>query len=415
MVSLVTALSLAALSGCRSDPVPPCAGETWGAIDDPAHAIHVRPDGDDAGDGTERAPVRTLAAALGLARDGGPRTVALGAGVFPASLSLVTDAGDGRTDDGLRLQGCSADETSIVPDPGARAASTGGVPGSTVTVTAAQDVTLSDLTFDGGDRPLFVWGGAEVTVVRVRIVDATASGFVVDGPYTIVHATDVEVHRTTASGGSTVGAGGYGVEIDGATVDWTGGGVWASTAAGIVVTGDTGALTLDGATVADTLSAADGRFGRGVQVQQYATAALTGCTLAANVDAGLFSLLGQGVSLDGVTVDGTAGATGGTGTGGTGVGGDGIVVTGIDADGRQLDPATFTVSLAGNTIGGVARAGIVVERVTAALDGNVVTGTAPDAARVAQEGAVVTGTDPVTVATTPLGLVRDALAPVGRR
>ncbi len=52
--------------GC--DPAPDAAGGAEDARDDDdAYAIHVAPQGDDAGDGTRARPVRTLARALALA------------------------------------------------------------------------------------------------------------------------------------------------------------------------------------------------------------------------------------------------------------------------------------------------------------------------------------------------------------
>ena len=118
--------------------------------------------------------------------------------------------------------------------------------------------------------------------------------------------------------------------------------------------------------------------------------------LVNNRDAGVFSLLGESVDLDGVTVDQTAG--------------DGIVVTGVDATGRQLDPATFTVSLDGNEVSDPDRAGIVLERVTGVVTGNQVTGGVQSV--VSQEGAVVTGPDPVEVLTVPLELNRSEIGAV---
>ena len=128
-------------------------------------------------------------------------------------------------------------------------------------------------------------------------------------------------------------------------------------------------LALSNVEIADTLPADDGAFGRGVQIQGFASARLADTVLSNNHDAGLFSLLGEDLALERVTVDQTASGA---------VGGDGIVVTGVDADGRQLDPATFTVTLDDNVVTDPARAGIVLERVTATVTGNQVTGAVQD-------------------------------------
>ena len=124
---------------------PPCADGGWGAIGDPADTIDVQPGGDDTNDGSAEAPLLTLSAALDAARNGTPR-IGVGAGTFEATLDLV------ESDAGLEIVGCSPDETILVPD-------VEGEP--QIKVTAAVDITIASLTLSGGDRGLWVWGGAE--------------------------------------------------------------------------------------------------------------------------------------------------------------------------------------------------------------------------------------------------------------
>lgn len=385
---------MSTLAGCHRDPEPPCAGEGWGGLGDPLHSVHVREDGDDAGDGSEEEPFLTLEAALDATRTGSTKRIAIGPGDFPAVLSLVADAGDGKTDNDLIIEGCSTDETHLVPQSESE---------PTFAVTAAQGVSLTGVTVTGGDRPLFAWGGSWLTVDQVQVRGARGVGFVVDGPYTIIDISNSEVHDTTPSDG----VGGYGVEIDGATVRWSGGGVFGSTAVGIVVNGETASLTLSGATVAETVPDSAGQFGRGVQIQSYASADLADCTLSANSDAGLFSLLGQELTISGVTVQGSSATSG--------QGGDGIVITSIDSSGRTLDPTLFTATLTDNLISDVDRAGVILERVTASLDGNQVDGTDPDQTLIAQEGAVTSGGDIVSVPDEPLPLTRDEITAAASR
>lgn len=360
---------------------PPCADGGWGAIGDPADTIHVQAGGDDTNDGSAQAPLLTVSAAIDAARDGTPR-IGIGPGSFEAALDLL------ETDGGLVVVGCSPEETILVPE-------VEGEP--QIKVTAALDVEIGSLTLSGGDRGLWVWGGAAASASHVVIDDGQWSGFVVDGPFTLLDLEDVSVTGTRSVGG----VGGYGGEIDGAVVTWTGGGAWGNTAVGVVVSGETADLQLSNVEIADTLPADDGAFGRGVQVQEYASARLSDTVLSNNHDAGLFSLLGDDLVLERVTVDQTAGGA---------VGGDGIVVTGVDAGGRQLDPATFVVTLDDNVVTDPARAGIVLERVTATVSGNQVTGGVQGL--VSQEGAVVSGPDVVDVLTVPLVLNRDALGNV---
>jgi hypothetical protein len=384
---LAAALIVAGSAACTGSgeellPPAPCEGESWGAIEDPSAAVHVRADGDDAdGDGSRAAPFATVAAAF----DAGGGPIAVGPGTFPTTLSL------GEADAGFAIQGCSPDETSLVGDEA-------GEPVLAFSGTA--DATIAGLTLAEADRPLFVWGGAEVSAHQVAIRDARWSGFVVDGPYTILELEDVTVERTQAVGG----AGGFGGEVDGATLRWTGGAAVANVGAGLVGAGATAVLDLDGVRVAETVPADDGRFGRGVQVQDYASATLRACTVADNHDAGVFSLLATDLVIDGLSVERTAV--------GIDSGGDGIVVTAVDSDGRQLDPAGFTAALTANTIGAPGRTGIVLERVTATVDGNTVTDAGAQDI-VAQSGAVVTGADAFEVLTEPLPLDREAIASVG--
>jgi hypothetical protein len=379
---LLSLLSLAA--ACRSGKTePPCAGGGWGAILDPAGSVHVQSGGDDKGDGTPEAPLASLSAALDLARTGAQRTIAIGAGEFPAALDLL------ETDSGLTFEACGQDETTLVPE-------TDGVP--QLKVTAATDVAVTGLTLQGGDRPLWVWGGGELTVSAVAVADANWTGFVVDGPYTIVIAQELTVRGTRSVGGE----GGYGVEIDGATVSWEGGAILENTAAGVVASGDTASLSLLDVEISDTLPDDDGRFGRGVQIQSYATAVVEDCLLERNQDAAIFSLLGQDVLVEGAQIT--------TVVASSGDGGDGIVLTGIDSDGRQLDPASFVATLTDNVIDNAVRAGVVLERVTATLTGNQVTTSGQTL--VSQEGAVLSGPDVVTELTEPLPLRRDLFAPL---
>ncbi|MEZ4235463.1 MAG: hypothetical protein R3F59_04735 [Myxococcota bacterium] len=370
----------AALAACTGTdgPSPPCA-DGWGAITAPDSATHVRTDGDDASaDGSADLPYATVAAAI----DAGATHLALGPGDFPATLAL------GATDS-LVLQGCSADETRLVGD-------TASAPILSLNGTAG--VIVSGVTLAEADRPLFATGGATVTADHVAIRDGNWSGFVVDGPYTVVELEDVTVADTRSVGG----AGGFGGEVDGATLRWTGGELVGNRAAGLVAAGSSAVVELTDVRVADTAPADDGRFGRGIQLQDFASASLTDLVVADNHDAGVFSLLAADLVVDGLTVSGTTASA---------AGGDALVVTAVDADGRQLDPAGFRATLTGNTVDGADRAGIVLERVTATVDGNTVAN-APQAI-VAQQDAVVSGADPVDVLTEPLPLERAAIAGIG--
>lgn len=372
-------------AGCQRQAQPPCA-DGWGAISMPDQSVHVRTDGDDSAPGTGSQPLATLEAALQATRAGLYKRIALGPGEFAAALDLLGDAGAGATDNDLVLEGCSAEETALGPLQ---------ADAPQIKVTEAIGVELRGLSLRGGARPLWVWGGASVTASQMTILEADWSGFVVDGPYSILDLEEVRVEGSRAVGG----VGGYGAEIDGAQVSWEGGALLDNTAAGIVVNGETAALELVGVEISETRTDEAGRFGRGLQIQNYASASVVDCQLQGNRDAAIFSLLGREVLVERASIATVERASG--------EGGDGIVATGIDPDDRQLDPASFQITLLDNVIDGAPRAGALMERVTAALEGNQVTGAEQQLA--AQEGAVLSGPDEVQVLTEALALRRELL------
>ena len=249
--AIAAAVGLGCATGCtggaEEPAAPPCDGGGWGAIGAPNDAAHVRNDGDDSGDGSQTAPFATLQAALDAVRAGDASRIAVGPGTFETALDLDADDRD------LVIEGCGADQTDL----------TSGIDGQPVVkVTEAVGVSLAGLTLSRADRPLFVWGGAEVAVAASTIDSARWSGFVVDGPYTLLDLDDVTVSGSREVGG----VGGFGGEVDGGTLHWRGGAAVGNTAAGIVASGSTARIELSDLVVADTQSTPAGVFGRGVQI-----------------------------------------------------------------------------------------------------------------------------------------------------
>jgi hypothetical protein len=333
---------------------PPCGDGTWGAITDPELAVHVRADGSDDGDGSLAAPLATVEAALALTR---ARTedkrIAVGPGTFPTNVTLASDLGDGTTDDGTAIQGCSSAETILE-------AAESSEP--VVRVSGAAGVAVEGLCSRGGTRGIMVWSAASVTLSAVVVDGARGAGLVVNGNGTAATLTDVEVWGTEPFSG---GGNGYGIAMqEGALVSMTGGGAWENTGVGILVS-DVEEVSFDGIVVEGTQPDDDGYYGRGLQVQDFAlSVSIVGSTFSGNHDAGIFALTALSLALEGSTVEGTlAGALPES----EDDSGDGVVITrGED----NLKPSDYVATLDGNTVTGSDRAGIVLDGVFATVSGN---------------------------------------------
>lgn len=380
-------------------PTPPCADGGWGLITPDDETIHVRADGSDEGDGGADTPVATLDAALELARGrGGAARFAVGPGTYAAQLGLGELFADA---DGLTIEGCGPGEVTL------EAAADWD---SVIRVNGLQDVRLAGFTVSGGRRAVMVYGGATATLESLEVRDSSRVGIVWDGNLTAGTATDVSV-RDTVGDPDDDGAYGYGVLIQGAQVTIVGGGVYDSVRAGLLVHDATASVVLDGFAVENTSPGADGALGRGIQVQELAQLAMTGGGVSGCSDAGIFARQALAVDLSGVSVADTALAVA---PDGGEAAGDGIVVTQGDTD-LALDPGTFLFTMADTTVSGSARAGVLLDGVTAELGaGNVLTDNAYDpgaGAPLAQGGAVVTGVTSfdLDAAGTPLDVFGAAL------
>ncbi|MCK6507359.1 hypothetical protein L6R53_28985 [Myxococcota bacterium] len=360
--------------GGTSSAAPPCAGETWGFIDADRvdQAIHVRTDGSDDGDGSLSAPVQSLAAALALSRaEGGARRLAIGPGEFEAQLDLSFELGD----EGLVIEGCGPTEVRLL----AAAADE-----AVLRVTEATGVVLEGFAIEGGQRSLWFWREAEVTLDAVEVFGASRAGVVIDGSNTGLTATDLVVDDVSADADGL----GFGILIQAAQVSLVGGRVSAATRVGILIDDEDALVDLVDVEVSNTAQGEDGSLGRGVQVQGQAEARLSGLTLRDNADAAVFVLASYWVELEALDVQDTAHAEV---PGVDAEAGDGIVVSQGDL-GEAV--SSFRASVVDSSVTGSARAGIVLDGVTAsALSGNLLSdnGYAPvEGAVLAQGGADVT-------------------------
>jgi hypothetical protein len=360
----------------------PCADGGWGAIVDPAGAIHVRVDGDDAGDGSLTSPLASPGVALELARQrGGAPIVALGPGSFDAQLVISSDPGDGYSHDDVSLQGCSAAETLL------EAASESD---PVIAIFGASGVVIEGISTRGGTRGIQVWGGAQAALSDLVIEQAELAGLIASGSSTRLSVDEVEVRDTQSW--LEVGDG-VGMAFQaGVSVNVSGGGVYDSVGVGVLVSGAS-EVELSGLVVQGSQPASIGGPGRGIQIQDYSEQVrIEGVDVRDCHDAGVFALRTLTLELLDSQVQGTlAGDADGVATG------DGVVVTRGDGN---LDPASFEASLEGNSVIGSARAGVVFDGVTASASSNSLSGngfTQEGSSMVSQGPATVSGAD--TVAT----------------
>lgn len=376
----------------------PCSSG-WGAISDPDASIHVRSDGDDAGDGSVTSPLATLDAALALSPGGGAKRIAVGPGTYSANLVLAGASMGAPGDDGLVLEGCGVGETTI---------EAADVTLSVVQASAVEELEIAGLTLSGGTRTLRIDQGGTTSLVSIEVVGGLRNGVMMDGSYARpdVHAEDLAVSGILAD---VDGGFGYGIAVQDALFTVIGGAVSDTVGVGLFVTGHASVVTIADFAVSGVSVDADNRLGRGIHVQNLATASLTGVVLSGNVDAGLYALGAADVRLTGCLVESTL-----AGQLDDGTSGDGIVISrGAD----PVDPSEFTVDLRDTSVTGSARTGVLLDGVTAAASGNSVSGNGYSTDGIlAQNGAVTSGTDSVqtlagALSTNLTPLQADGLAP----
>lgn len=333
-------------------PTPPCSGGSWGAITDPNNAVHVREDGDDAsGDGSGSAPYRTLAAAVEAWEAGAGSSIALGPGTFTGVVSLSGDHGDGTSDNDIRIEGCSASETILVPDAG-----DDGL--SILKLTGVTGGTLSGFTLLGGYRSLWICADSTATVTGVNVESGERAGIVAVGAGTTVTLSDVNVTNPVPAADYAGDEAAYGISVSTANVSMEGGGIRGATGVAFLAEGAT--ISLTDVEISATSTLTTGQFGRGIQLQGLSTATLDTVTLDGNQDAGLFSSQSLSLNLSSLTVSNTgAGAL----TDDTDTTGDGIVVSQGGPDDAIYDASLFVTRITGCTVTGSARAGMVVQDV----------------------------------------------------
>lgn len=360
------------------DANPPCdAGTSWGSIEQPESSLHVSAaTGDDAGDGSPKQPLATVAAAVERAAGGAVRAIALWPGTYPATVTIGPNPDGTTAFDGISLTGCSRDEVTLEASSAVQ---------EVLHVVGADSVVIRHLTLDGGTRALRASAGATGSFTDLRVTGASVASVVMDGVDTIVDASELVI-GPTLSGPGDDGLG-IGLVVEDADVDLTDISVSGSVGAGVLVDGDDAEVTMTTVDVSDSAPSAAGQFGRGIQVQGHALATLTGCEVRASADAGVFAILAPGFTLTGGMVEGVDAGVSDVGS----TTGDGVVVTSRDGTG-SYDPDDFPATVDGLTLSGwqAGRAAIYTEGVRLSASGNLAYGEAPFTA---EDPAYVGGAD----------------------
>lgn len=377
--------------GCsdKSDPAdtsdttsPDDTAETTGPAD-----IYISEKGSSSGSGSATDPVDSMDAALSLVEDPTQTTIHFEAGTFEVRADLT------EAHSGLSITG-SGEDTTLTDS------------GSYIfRIAEATDITISALSLSGGERTVRIWQGAEVSLSQVSLYSPERSGFLIDGVDTIVVMDEVTVHDPVVGETNNGNLIGYGIVVDNASLRMTGGGVYGATVAGIMASSnrEDGTLYLEDVEVTDTLPDKSGYFGRGIHLQSTNEVELVDCILSDNQDSGLFAILPRTLSVSGTLIERTAASDIPDEKETTG---DGITITGL-SDGTNNNPADFTVTLSDNTVSDADRIGILLERVTATINGNAASG--KEGSIEAQDSAVVSGEDAYTTLKTSRLLNYDEL------
>ncbi len=320
---------------------PPCADGGWGEIEDDLvdTGLHVQATAEAGGDGTKERPFQTIDDALVSSRAGGAKAILIWPGGYTASLDLGGTLGD----DALRIQGCSAAEVVLTaPDSGS----------PVVKVSDALDMDLRGLTLSGGRRGLWVWQGSTITVSNVTAQGNQLVGIVIDGSGTVATLSGIVVSDPVA----VSGAGGFGIAVQNASATLSNLVITSATEIGLLIDGGDADVVVDNIEVVGTASREDGTFGRGIRVQERASAVISNAVLTENHDAGIFGLGATSLSLSGIQVTDVRSAEI---PGSDDTSGDGIVIS-DSPDQEPYDAIYFQASLEDATVLSASRVGVLL-------------------------------------------------------
>lgn len=311
-----------------------CGVGTWGELAVDEDTVYVDVAADDAGDGSESTPLRSIQSAVDLSGGRGGGLVAVAAGTYMETLSMGDDHKGvtlaGRCRELVTVDGREGNDAPVVeivgvrkrPDVGIEGvALTGGtymgirVEGANVTVTRVDvrensffglycedaELALDAVSVTGTlpERGAYGHGIIAQGGCSMLMSDTIISGNTEVGLGAFDAETRVEVTNTTVSGGlpNRAGVGGDGIAVqDGAVLTASGCVIQQNTELGVLASSGS-SVTLVDTVVTDTLPCPDGSYGRGIGVQGGATLTMTRSTISGNTEAGLF-VGGAGTTVD---------------------------------------------------------------------------------------------------------------------
>lgn len=385
----------------------PCLDGGWGELGaDGPGVIHVQADAI-AGDGSSSAPYGTMDEALDALRaDATLHTLFVWPGSIAAGLTLSTPDGASADSYGVAVLGCGVDESTLV------------AADDTAPVILASDlasVRLAGLAVQGGTRAIWLRNVAASEMSHLSLVESRRAGIVLQGsdvplvpgddglPPASHMLEDIAVADLVSE---SVETGEYGsvdlayglLVLSDASVSARELSVTGATLAGVLV--HDAALQAVDLVISDTLASDALGVGRALQSQSGAWLSVSSSTLAQQVDAGLMAIDTFTLLLDALQVEATAAPSGAAGLVATG---DGVVARAGD-DGLY-PPEYLTAALSEVVVVDSARAGVVLDAVTAELAGIDVSGSGgAECAEVCAQGAAVLSgeTEGVETLDTPL-------------
>lgn len=389
-----------------SNPSHPC-DPVWGDL--PATGrLHVDAGATPGGDGSFAAPFDGLDGAVEASRSSGERQIVLAPGDYAGTWLLSGSLGD----NGLDIAGCGVDETllqgvvrstPIPPDQFIDRLQ----PVFDVTGAKTADLSIRDLSTDGGRRALIVRDGAgasgPIVLERLDVLDSVRLGVLIDGSTTLVHMTDVRVDGVSPENGNF----GWGISVQsgrpvGVAFDESllFSRVDVNDVQGLGVLVDGGFVEFEDVSV-QGVQKAGGVLGRGLQMQNWSAGTLLGLSSFGNSDAAVFlespgrPEAGAGptelpipILLEDCTLGPTddADVPGSPGVSAA----EGLTATQYVAA-VPYPAATFLVVLDGTEFAGNERAHVLAETISIQVGGNNVFGKGTTYPVAAQGGALVEG------------------------
>ncbi len=420
--ALVLPVTALAITGCPVEADPPdgsshpCA-PLWGAAPGGGRVVvdAAAPAG---GDGSEESPFSSVIDAITAVRASRVRQIVIAPGDYPGRYLLSQDIPEW-ADSGLQLLGCGREETHLVAVTEQEWTDSGYVdrlrPVLDIVGSGTRDVLVRDLALVGGRRGGIVRDGAgalgPVVLQHVDVVDSVRLGLLIDGASTVAELRDVHVDGVATEGGAF----GWGIAVQ-SRMPLSGQFTGPTVIEDVVVEGASGlGILVDGGWVQllDSevvgVEPLDGKFGRGVQVQNWSMGTLQGLDASGNSDAALF-LESPGRNGDALEVLNCS-------LGPTSAApieelpeesaGDGLVATQFWTA-APYPSDTFVVVVDGVDFEGNPRAHMLAEGVTAEVGTNNVFGKGTSFPLVSQGGAAVQGVGGGAPGMTPEVLTGDA-------